>query len=194
MIRKLLAFARRIFMHPAPFDINALVVSMEPGIREVLPAKVDLKTHLAPSLLPVHADPDQTEWLLMELVLNGCEAMPRGGHLSIQTAAVDFDRPGIRQGVSIAPGAYVVLSVRDSGIGMDADTRALLFEPFFTTKPGSFGLGLSSIHGIVKQAGGYIWVDGKAGKGTAVTIYLPRRPETEAAETAVERVSEYIGR
>lgn len=132
---------------------------------------------MSPILGQVYADPDQLELLLMDLVANACEAMPGGGRLSIKTTVIEIDRPRFRQGASIAPGTYAVLSVQDNGVGMDAETRALVFEPFFTTKPWALGLGLSSAYGFVKQTGGYIWIHGQPGKGASVTLYLPCFPQ-----------------
>jgi PAS domain S-box-containing protein len=186
IIGRMLAFGRRLHLRPRPLDLNALVGSMQARIRESLGPGVGFETGLAPQAPRVYADPEQLERVLTDLAANACEAMPAGGRLSIETATVEIARTTTRDGVAVAPGEYAVVTVRDTGVGMDPETRVLVFEPFFSTKPGAVGLGLSSAYGFVKQTGGYIWVQGEHGKGAAVTVYLPssRSPGRGRRESA----------
>ncbi|HVH72910.1 MAG TPA: ATP-binding protein, partial [Candidatus Dormibacteraeota bacterium] len=145
---------------------------------------IEYKTHLEEPLGHVQADPGQMEQVLLNLIVNASDAMPRGGRLTIETQNVCVDQRYALLRVPLAPGDYVMLAVSDSGHGMDAGTKARIFEPFFTTKePGKgTGLGLATVYGVVKQSSGYIFVDSAPGAGARFEIYLPQVPEkVEAA-------------
>jgi len=184
--QRLLAFARRQPLEPQPIEINTLVAEMTGLLDRVLGDSVTHEIRLAESRPKCFCDANQLETALLNLVINARDAMPDGGTVTIATGEEDL-APGTETD-GIVPGRYAVLRVSDTGVGMPADVRARVFEPFFTTKEvgkGS-GLGLSMVYGFVKQSRGHIRVDSEPGKGTAVTLYLPRaadvRPETAAAE------------
>ncbi len=176
LTRQLLAFSRKQVLQPKVIDLNAVVADMGKMLLRLIGEDVELVTDLKPSLARIKADPGQIEQVLMNLVVNARDAMPRGGTLIIKTDNVVMNDELVRKYVSIKPGPHVMLTVSDTGCGMDADTQARIFEPFFTTKGSGkgTGLGLATVFGIVKQSGGSIWLDTEPGKGTAFTIYLPR--------------------
>ncbi|HYE84934.1 MAG TPA: ATP-binding protein [Vicinamibacterales bacterium] len=178
---QLLAFSRRQVLAPRVLDVNALIDNMATMVEPLLGERISLSTELDPRLGCVHADPSQIEQVLMNLVVNARDAMPTGGKLSIRTVNIDVNqgRRAARVGaqkLEIEPGPYVLISVADTGVGMDEETRRQAFEPFFTTKgPGQgTGLGLSMVYGIVRQSGGDIGVLTGRGRGTTMMIYLPR--------------------
>jgi PAS domain S-box-containing protein len=183
LTRQLLAFSRRQVLEPKVLDLNQVVRGTEDLLRRVIGEDVELVATLAPDLGSVRADPGQIEQVLMNLAVNARDAMPQGGRLTIETANVDLDEAFVRQHRGAAPGPHVVLSVSDTGCGMDAETLAHVFEPFFTTKPEGkgTGLGLSTVYGIIEQSGGSIRVSSEAGRGTSFRCYLPR---VEAAPAA----------
>lgn len=177
LTRQLLAFSRKQILQPKVIDLNTLVVEMEKLLRRVIGERFDLQSHPNAENGRVKADPSQLEQVVLNLGVNARDAMPRGGKLIIRTENVRLDRETAPQiSASLAPGNYVVLSVTDTGAGMDEDTKSHIFEPFFTTKgPGKgTGLGLATVYGIVRQTGGGISVESEVGKGSTFRIYLPQ--------------------
>ena len=178
LTRQLLAFSRQQVLQPTELAVNDVVGAMERTFRGLLGDRVDLVLALHPDLGPVVADRGQLEQVLVNLVLNAREAMAGldRGELRLEAGTLTLPRADrTLVGVEVPPGDYVVLRVMDSGRGMDAMTRARAFEPFFTTKRAGegIGLGLATAYGIVKQSGGFIWIDSEPGQGTAVSVYLP---------------------
>jgi PAS domain S-box-containing protein len=173
---QLLAFSRRQVLEPKRVDLNALVANMEGMLRRLIGEDVELAVRLHPDLGTVRVDPGQIEQALMNLAVNSRDAMPRGGTLTLETANTDAAELLATAHWKVEPGAYVRLSVADTGAGMDAATLARLFEPFFTPKPTGEGpgLGLAMAYGFVKQSGGHILVESAVGRGTTFRIYLPR--------------------
>jgi two-component system, cell cycle sensor histidine kinase and response regulator CckA len=190
LTRQLLAFGRKQFLHPEVLDLNDTVNGLMQMLPRVIGEHNQTVARLSPGLWRVTADPSQMEQVLVNLVLNGRDAMPMGGTITIETANVDLTAARIASdAVTLPPGPYVMLSVSDTGTGMDADTRAHAFEPFFTTKPKGkgTGLGLATVYGIVDQSGGAITIQTALGHGTSVRIYLPAVSapvETRAPEPA----------
>ncbi|MHB8735661.1 MAG: sensor histidine kinase [Terriglobales bacterium] len=182
LTKQLLAFGRRQVLRLQKVDLNALAQETSNTLQRVLGEKVAVSTRLRPDLGAAMADPGQLDQILLNLAINARDAMPDGGSLVIETGELDLDSSFPGEPFTAPPGRFVMLAVCDTGIGMDEETRARMFEPFFTTKPTGkgTGLGLAMVYGIVKQSGGYIWVESTPGQGTAVRIYLPRMAEPTA--------------
>jgi PAS domain S-box-containing protein len=178
LTRRLLAFSRKQVLQPRVVDVNAAVGETEQMLRRVIGEDVELALRLGEKLGNVRVDPGQLEHVLLNLAVNARDAMPRGGTLTLATADADVDRDTAGP-APMGAGRYVILSVADTGVGMDAETRGRMFEPFFTTKPTGegTGLGLATVYGIVQQSGGFITVDSELRRGTTFRIYLPRVDE-----------------
>jgi nitrogen-specific signal transduction histidine kinase/CheY-like chemotaxis protein len=176
LTRQLLAFGRKQVLEARIVSLNDIVSEMEGLLRRLLGADIELVTELDPSLRNVKVDPGQIEQVIMNLAVNARDAMPGGGRLVLHTGEAVLDDANGGSRFRVEPGPYVMLCVGDTGHGMDAETTERIFEPFFTTKAKDkgTGLGLSTVYGIVKQSGGYIYVDSRPGKGTTFKIYLPQ--------------------
>jgi signal transduction histidine kinase len=178
--RQLLAYSRQQLLQPTALDLNTLVSQSLPVFARLLGPEVRVVFEPAASSARVRADPSQLDQVLVNLVLNARDAMNGSGtlRLATETVVVDDEQPDNLPGVRMPPGAYVRLTLSDTGQGMDAATQARIFEPFFTTKPAGkgSGLGLATVYGIVKQSDGYIWVSSEPGRGTTFRIYLPEHP------------------
>jgi PAS domain S-box-containing protein len=187
LTQQLLAFSRRQVLEPKVIDVNIIVSDIERMLRRLIGEHIELKTRKAPDLWKVRADPGQIEQAVLNMVLNARDAMPSGGTLAIETSNAEVDENFARSHIPTRPGSYVMVAVRDTGVGITEDVKARLFEPFFTTKERGkgTGLGLSTTYGIVKQSGGYLWCDTEVGRGTTFQVFLPR--VEEAATAAVER-------
>jgi two-component system, cell cycle sensor histidine kinase and response regulator CckA len=194
LTRHLLAFSRGTTAQPRVIDVNSVVTNMEPMLRRLMGDKTELILLTTPGVGRVKVDPSQVEQVIVNLATNSRDAMPQGGKLVVETANVDLAEVSSKN-LGIRPGAYVMLAVSDTGIGMDPETRSRLFEPFFTTKaPGKgSGLGLATVYGAIKQADGQVTVYSQPGCGTIFEIYLPRvtdaalegavRPSPKGSET-----------
>jgi signal transduction histidine kinase/CheY-like chemotaxis protein len=172
LVRQLLAFSRRQVMLRQVLDLNAVIGEVRPLLTRLIGEHIELVVSLTSEPLHVLADPTQLQQTIINLATNARDAMPEGGTLSILTSFVD----GAPAGTTFPNGHYAVLAVRDTGVGMDAATKRLAFDPFFTTKDvgKGTGLGLASVHGIVEQSGGHVYVDSEPGRGSCFRVFLPR--------------------
>lgn len=184
---QLMSFARQQVVDPRVLDINAVVCDSCKLLESLLGREIELVLLLNPRVGYVLADTQQIEQVIINLSLNARDAMPKGGVLTIETANYEVTEAEAARRVPMAPGSYVKITVRDTGIGMDAGTQAHLFEPFFTTKAlgQGTGLGLATVYGIVKQSGGFIWVESERGRGTTFDIFLPRLENAPHIESGV---------
>lgn len=187
LTRQLLAFGRKGTGRPGVLDLNTVIGEMDQILRVIVTEKVELELKLGRQLGSVRADRGQMEQVVMNLVMNADDAMPDGGRISIETTRARVGEEFAAAHRSLSPGDYVLLSVTDTGTGMDAETQSHLFEAFYTTKPRGLGagLGLATISAIIKEAGGYIWAYSELGQGTTFEVYLPRvEAEARAAAAA----------
>ena len=187
LTHRLLAFARRQPLDTRPVDINQLIGSMEDLLRRSLGEQITLRIGLSEQAWPALVDANQLENALLNLAINGRDAMPRGGTLVIETAIAKLDAADGPGQEEVRPGDYTMISVQDTGAGMSRETLARVFDPFFTTKPigQGTGLGLSMIYGFISQSRGHIRIDSEPGKGTTVKLYLPRHYGRLAARSPV---------
>jgi two-component system, cell cycle sensor histidine kinase and response regulator CckA len=191
LTRQLLAFCRMQVLQPKVLDLNALVSDMGKMLKRLIREDIAFSFRPSNALKPVKVDPSQVEQVILNLIVNACDAMPQGGKLLIETHDVILDEQDLQARPLIQPGRYAVLVVSDTGCGMDAETKAHIFEPFFTTKEQGkgTGLGLATVYGVVKQSGGWIWVDSEPGRGARFEIYLPVVEKTEQTTPLTELVT-----
>jgi two-component system, cell cycle sensor histidine kinase and response regulator CckA len=188
LTRQLLAFSRKQLLELKVVDLNAIVRDIERLLRPLIGENTELVTRLASGLGKTRADASQIEQVIMNLVVNAKDAMPEGGKITIHTANVNADGSPRREYGHLQPGLYIMLAIADTGHGMDKETQARIFEPFFTTKEKGkgTGLGLSTVYGIVKQTGGYVFVQSELNRGTTFRIYFPRvGDDSESMESAL---------
>jgi signal transduction histidine kinase len=192
LTRQMLAFSRRQVLQPKIIDLNIALSKVEPMLRRVIGEDINMTVTGKATSAFVRVDPGQVEQVVMNLVVNARDAMPHGGRLTVETADAVLDGAALADSPDARPGAYVMLSVADSGTGMSPEVRARIFEPYFTTKDvgKGTGLGLSTAYGIVRQSEGHISVSSEIGLGTTFRIYLPR---SEApAQNAPEAMGEQM--
>jgi PAS domain S-box-containing protein len=191
LTQQLLEFTRHQARPPQRIDLNTLLRELSPMIQRLVGEHIECVTALAAEPQPIKADPGRLEQVIMNLVVNARDAMPKGGKLTLETKTVDLTDSN-RRNSALSPGSYVVLAVTDTGCGMDAQTKARIFEPFFTTKEvgKGTGLGLATVYGIVKQSAGQISVYSEPGYGATFKIYLPRMESMEDSAAVVSKEAE----
>jgi PAS domain S-box-containing protein len=188
LTRQLLAFSRKQVLETKVLSVNDLVTGLAGMLHRLIGEDVHLVTKPSPDVGQVRADRGQLEQVIVNLVVNARDAMPRGGEVVIEIANTSFDESDSRQHAEVAPGRYVMIAVSDTGEGMDAETQSHIFEPFFTTKGEGkgTGLGLATVFGIVKQSGGHVGVHSEPGRGSTFRVYLPRTEEDAQPDVAIE--------
>jgi two-component system, cell cycle sensor histidine kinase and response regulator CckA len=197
---QLLAFSRRQTLQPEVLNLNSVVSETGKMLQRLLAEDIEQRMVLDPTLGLISADRGQIVQVIMNLAVNAGDAMPKGGQLIMETTNVILGDDPLQHGVSVRPGEYVSLAVRDTGVGIDGESLRHIFEPFYTTKPAGkgTGLGLATVSGIIEQSGGYIFVESSPGRGTTFKIYLPRVEKTMEptlplrADTGVKRGSETV--
>ncbi|MCB8925357.1 MAG: PAS domain S-box protein [Ardenticatenaceae bacterium] len=187
LTKQILAFSRRQMLEMGLFDLNDVVGEFRDMLERLIGEDIQMKIFLAPTPCPITADRTQIEQILMNLVLNARDAMPTGGQLIVETDTVFLDESYVRTHPDTTPGHYAMLSISDTGLGMDSETQQSMFDPFFTTKERGkgTGLGLATVFGIVKQHGGNIWVYSEPNEGTTFKIYLPRPEDATQLSSAI---------
>jgi signal transduction histidine kinase len=195
LTQQILAFSRKQVLEMRSVDINEIVTEFHKMLHRLIGDNIDLRMCLASSLSPAKADRSQIEQILLNLVINARDAMPDGGSIVIETDNVFLDEDYSEKHTEVTPGFYVMVAVSDSGTGMNDETRRRIFEPFFTTKElgKGTGLGLATVHGIVKQHGGHIWIYSERDKGTIFKIYLPQADESVQPEAETPNNAQPVG-
>lgn len=181
LTQHLLAFSRRQNLELQLLDLNEVISSTLKMLPRLIREDIELRTLLHRPLGKIKADPGQLEQVLINLAVNARDAMPQGGSLTIETGSIYLDENYSKRHLEVSPGWYILLTVSDTGVGMDAQIQSHIFEPFFTTKEvgKGTGLGLATVHGIIKQCGGHIWIESEVGKGTSVNIYFPQVEDSQ---------------
>lgn len=195
LIRQLLTFSRKQLTTPKVLSINTTVIELKDFLKRIIGENIILETCLEKNLSYTKIDPCQLDQIIVNLTVNACDAMPKGGKLKIQTENVVLDESIITKHFGAMPGKYILLSVEDNGFGMTKETKNRIFEPFFTTKEKGkgTGLGLSTVFGIVKQNGGQIWVESELGVGTCFKIYFPfiEKPDLQTGSENIDSLELY---